>query len=928
MIGGSITGTSIISNTGCDILNITALTHTDNEFAVSLNDYSLQPGESATLTHVFQPVVTGVHIDTIRLTNYLGTFEYLVKGTALSAPELEINPSTLTANITGCDDSASATLQVINGGNAPLHWTVPSQVSTNYALMFNGSNDYVQLGTWHAGATWTLEAWVNPASVMTGQRTIVGGVHQCADWAVTVKDGVFALVIKPQNAICSHTATSTVQAVPGVWYHVAAVNTGTQARLYVNGNLALTTSVSPYYLGTPSGVRIGGEYCCYGNSFHGIIDEVRIWKTARSQSQILANMYNSLSGSEASLEGYWPMNEGSGATAHDHGTMGHDGLIYGPLWTNQVWLDDWVLTQPSSGTVPANDTAIIQVEFYSGGLYSGTFYRNLLIETDDPLHPMVSIPCTLDVIGEAEMHLQPLCIYFNATMQYAQSTGQVFISNSGCDTLNVISAVSTNPAFTPAVSSFTVLPGYSYPLTVTFAPTATGIHAGDLVLTTSIGPGTVCLNGTAIDRPVADLQGTSFFGQPACDFRDTAYIVLQNLGAAPLNVGYTIAPAVSWGHLISTPPVIAPFGQESLGFVFNKTGMNPGNYSTTLSLQTNDPLNPSFHIPVQMNVPNVLAPVNLGRDTGSCIGLSLTLNAGAGYSTYLWSTGSTSNLATVNTSGNYSVTVTDAFGCVSTDQVYAGFYPYPTAFAGNDTSGCANYSHLLSGSATGLSQAQPTDIVIGSGTDFTNNTVATPFKTYFMDGRTQMLYTKAELNAAGFDQGPITSIGFKVSTPGGLPMHGFSIHMATTSINSISGFQPANNLVFYSPSYNATSGWNMFTLQTPFYWDGTQNLIIQVCFDNASYQNNATMEYTVTGGKVWGAGCDDCDPGCLLGGGSSSNMRVNLRIIGENDPSNYWWTGPAGFYADYKLAQVNNLSSGQAGQYTFHVDNGWGCVGT
>jgi hypothetical protein len=928
MIGGSLTGTSNISNTGCDALSITGLTHTDPEFTVSLNDYSLQPGESATLTHIFQPTVTGVHIDTIRLSSAQGIVEYLVKGTALSAPELEINPSSLTVAITGCDDSTSAMLQLINGGNAPLNWTMPAEVTTNHALVFDGINDYVNLGSWNAGAIWTLEAWVNPASAMIGQRTIVGGVHQCANWAITVKDGMFALVIKPQTALCSHTATSTVQAVPGVWYHVAAVNTGTQARLYVNGNLAATASISPYYLGTASGVQIGGEYCCYGNSFHGTIDEVRIWKVARTQSQIRANMYNLLTGDEANLEGYWPMNEGSGGTIFDRGNMAHHGSIYGPVWTNQVWNDDWLVSVPSSGSVSANDTAMIKIEFYSAGLYTGTFLQTLLIETDDPLHPLVSIPCTMNVTGEAEMQLQPLCIYYNATMQYAQSTGQVFITNSGCDTLFVSSAVSTNPAFTPAQSGFSVLPGYTYPLTVTFAPTTTGIILGDLVLTTSIGPGTVCLNGTAIDRPVANLQGTSFFGQPACDFRDTAHIILENLGAAPLNVGYTLTPVVSWGDLISTPAVVAPFGQTTLSFVFNKTGLSPGNYSTTLILATNDPLNPSLSIPVQMNVPNVLAPVNLGRDTGSCVGLSITLNAGAGYSSYNWSTGSTGNLTTVNTPGTYSVTVTDAFGCVSSDQVYAGFYPYPVAFAGNDTSVCTNYSLTLSGSASGLSQAQPTDIVIGTGTDYTTNITSVPFKTYFMDGRTQMMYTRQELKAAGFDAGPITSLGFKVGTPGSIPMQNFSIHMTTTGSTFISGFQAMGPLVYYSSSYQAVPGWNMFSLINPFYWDGNSNIIVEVCFDNSNFSGNSSMEYTVVSSMVWGAGCDDCAPGCALNGGSSSTYRVNMRIIGENDPSTYWWTGPANYTANYKQASINNLQAGNGGVYTFHVDNGWGCVGT
>lgn len=46
-----------------------------------------------------------------------------------------------------------------------------------------------------------------------------------------------------------------------------------------------------------------------------------------------------------------------------------------------------------------------------------------------------------------------------------------------------------------------------------------------------------------------------------------------------------------------------------------------------------------------------------------CPTASSTLNAGIGYASYLWSTGSTTQTQVVNTPGNYSVIVTNGFGC-------------------------------------------------------------------------------------------------------------------------------------------------------------------------------------------------------------------------------------------------------------------------
>lgn len=61
--------------------------------------------------------------------------------------------------------------------------------------------------------------------------------------------------------------------------------------------------------------------------------------------------------------------------------------------------------------------------------------------------------------------------------------------------------------------------------------------------------------------------------------------------------------------------------------------------------------------------------VSLGLDTTICPTCSVTLDAGAGQDSYLWSTGETTRTITVNQAGNYSVTVRNASGCTAYDEV-------------------------------------------------------------------------------------------------------------------------------------------------------------------------------------------------------------------------------------------------------------------
>lgn len=67
-----------------------------------------------------------------------------------------------------------------------------------------------------------------------------------------------------------------------------------------------------------------------------------------------------------------------------------------------------------------------------------------------------------------------------------------------------------------------------------------------------------------------------------------------------------------------------------------------------------------------------LAPeptVNLGADTVICPTCSITLDAGAGHASYLWSTGATTRTITVNQAGDYAVTVQSAEGCPASDDI-------------------------------------------------------------------------------------------------------------------------------------------------------------------------------------------------------------------------------------------------------------------
>ncbi|GAB4287537.1 MAG: hypothetical protein Kow0068_13300 [Marinilabiliales bacterium] len=82
-----------------------------------------------------------------------------------------------------------------------------------------------------------------------------------------------------------------------------------------------------------------------------------------------------------------------------------------------------------------------------------------------------------------------------------------------------------------------------------------------------------------------------------------------------------------------------------------------------------------------------------------CNGASTTLDAGAGYSSYNWSTGSTTQTINVSSAGTYSVTVSDAGGCTGTDQVNVTANSNPTPSISGALSFCTGNSTTLDAGA-------------------------------------------------------------------------------------------------------------------------------------------------------------------------------------------------------------------------------------
>lgn len=131
----------------------------------------------------------------------------------------------------------------------------------------------------------------------------------------------------------------------------------------------------------------------------------------------------------------------------------------------------------------------------------------------------------------------------------------------------------------------------------------------------------------------------------------------------------------------------------------------------------------------------------------------------------------------------------------------------------------------------------------------TGTNLSNPFATGNHDSRYQYILTSAELSAAGLTSSlMMTSIGYNVTLAQALTMNGLTISMKHTAATTLATFDGAGFTQVYTGNFATTStGWRDLTFQNNFIWDGTSNLLIQVCFDNTTASTNSQVTFRGTG---------------------------------------------------------------------------------
>jgi PAS domain S-box-containing protein len=116
------------------------------------------------------------------------------------------------------------------------------------------------------------------------------------------------------------------------WRHLAAVVSTNGFRLYLNGRVVGTNNYAGKVFANGPAHRssVGRALFDQLDGFAGEMDDVRLWRTARSDAQIHQDIGRRLTGTEEGLVGWWTFDEPPDL-GHDASAQAHHGKLSGPI---------------------------------------------------------------------------------------------------------------------------------------------------------------------------------------------------------------------------------------------------------------------------------------------------------------------------------------------------------------------------------------------------------------------------------------------------------------------------------------------------------------------------------------------------------------------------------------------------------------------
>jgi gliding motility-associated-like protein len=446
---------------------------------------------------------------------------------------------------------------------------------------------------------------------------------------------------------------------------------------------------------------------------------------------------------------------------------------------------------------------------------------------------------------------------------------------------------------------------YTYTWTSTSGPN-TGSIVGNSQTATGLAPGTysVLVASTTCGQASANLSvGVSppFYVNLTKSFCGNAALIDQSGGSnyiwyhgniimsSETNDTLLVNPAID-GDIYRVVYINAQGCKDSLIYTLNQIAGGSSYFSNTTNVCPNDSngttvlnLSTPFSAPYSYFVTGPTAANTVSNTSSAATSLSLTALAPGTYSAVINDgTCIYNNTVTIGViQTNFTMTPTNTVLC----------FPEPVTvhFDFGDVAPASCGLSLNSVCST------PNIIQVGSATTSGSTNSYSPYGGLWESQKNQFLFRASELLAAGISPGKINSLALNITNTNGnaTVFQNFTIKLKCVSYNVLSTTSMDNTglVQVYNPTtINATTGWNTYNFSQAYDWDGTTNLLVDICFFNPAWDGNLSVEYSNVGyiaSKYVNADNINQCPLSTVDGSGTDRPNIRFGNCGASNPASY-----------------------------------------
>ncbi len=222
-----------------------------------------------------------------------------------------------------------------------------------------------------------------------------------------------------------------------------------------------------------------------GGMFYGFLDEIRLWKTARTEEQIRKFMFTEIPLPEPDLVAYWKFNEGRGNEAFDASVNENIGTLHGgvdyALSTAPIKIM-WLTADTGLQSHRNSPSCEIMVHANAKGLDKGIYKSKIMLTSTENSKQKMIIPVALKVTPVPDISIITDTLFYHNCIIGNSKNRFLTICNFGFDTLKITSIKTNNSDFTIRRSRISISPYGCKDIEIVYSAGLFGQSEGSVVV--------------------------------------------------------------------------------------------------------------------------------------------------------------------------------------------------------------------------------------------------------------------------------------------------------------------------------------------------------------------------------------------------------------------------------------------------------------